>query len=44
MSSDGAFEALAAATVSSNTARFARDLALYINPQDSGRNRIISNL
>lgn len=44
MSSSGAFEALAATTVSANAARFARDLALYINPNEPWRNGIAHNL
>lgn len=44
MSPGGAFEALAATTDSAKAARFARDLALYINPNDPGRNGIVRNL
>lgn len=44
MSSGGAFEALAETTVSANTARFARVLALCINLNEPGRNEIVHNL
>lgn len=44
MGTAGAFGALAAVKISANTAWFARDLPLYINPNDTRRNPTAINL
>lgn len=44
MGTGGPFGALAAVNISANTAWFARDLPLYINPNDSRQNLTTINL